>query len=405
MRSNCLFQVELSFLFVGHTHEAVDRFFFWINRNITKKGDLFSTPELLACIQDCNHDVFIKIEELLEVANWKDWLKPACVQLHNHTGKGSMHHWKWSRDVEGGPVMLRYRYNCTEEWVPLEGLSFLKQDSIPDIKDLKALKLIPLEPAMMKDISKLESRLSDVFDLTPEVTEWWRGFVQRAAAVADKDGPAAELVQSFPVRTAPIVNELDVPVGGAEVQDQILAELGVAGPKEPYTGAYQTPGRREGLGVNYDDIKVGDFVIIRNEKDSSDEADWFLAKLVMNDTVRKEIKVCWWEVQGKAGVYFSSLVMEKNSRGKDIKVDHEQWVPLQSVLLFGFDLNKGGRKNGGTITAAVKKRINEMFAEALDEEYEKEVANDAPSAYQGPLGSDASTDEDDMPLVAKRSST
>jgi hypothetical protein len=44
-------QIEISFLMVGHTHEAVDRYFSFINRQLKKLGNVMTATELADAIR------------------------------------------------------------------------------------------------------------------------------------------------------------------------------------------------------------------------------------------------------------------------------------------------------------------------------------------------------------------
>jgi hypothetical protein len=94
------FQIEVSFLMVGHTHEAVDRYFSYINRALTGLGNTMTTDEMEKVVKEYLADgKTMDVHDLEYVADWKDWSKGGCSEeMHDHTGKGSALHFRFQRD-------------------------------------------------------------------------------------------------------------------------------------------------------------------------------------------------------------------------------------------------------------------------------------------------------------------
>ena len=112
---------------VGHTHEAVDRQFSFINRCMKKMGNVMTSPDMKQALLGYMKDgTPIRCDDLHFVGDWKKWLEGHHHQLHDHTNKGSALHWQFQRDAtpvsDGeGPVLLRYKHLCNDEqWAPQE---------------------------------------------------------------------------------------------------------------------------------------------------------------------------------------------------------------------------------------------------------------------------------------------
>jgi len=83
---------------VGHTHEAVDRFFSFINRCLTNNSKVMTPEEMSDLLSDyMRTGQLIEMHDLEYVADWKKWMSGCNEDLHDHTAKGSAHHWGFKR--------------------------------------------------------------------------------------------------------------------------------------------------------------------------------------------------------------------------------------------------------------------------------------------------------------------
>ena len=87
------------------------------------------TPEHLHAIllDYLNSGKQIECHDLEFVADWKKWMSGCNDELHDHTGKGSAHHFRFQRDAKDEPVMLRMKHLVSDEqWFPRKGIQLVK---------------------------------------------------------------------------------------------------------------------------------------------------------------------------------------------------------------------------------------------------------------------------------------
>ena len=100
------FQVHLSFLIVGHTHEDVDALFSKISQKL-KKNDAETIPHLKELLPDPTD-----LENMLDI---KTWLQPSLSVVKKHTGP---HHYRFSR--QNGDVVGHYKSHQDKDWEKLD---------------------------------------------------------------------------------------------------------------------------------------------------------------------------------------------------------------------------------------------------------------------------------------------
>ena len=105
-----IFQVHISFLFVGTTHEGVDSCFSRISQRL-KKNDAETIPALKQFLPN--------VKELENMLDIKTWLLPSLRPVTHYTAP---HHYSFTRS--GGKVCGQYRCQQHKDWVNLPN-SFL----------------------------------------------------------------------------------------------------------------------------------------------------------------------------------------------------------------------------------------------------------------------------------------
>jgi hypothetical protein len=123
-----LFQVHISFLFVGHTHEDVDAGFSRIGEFL-RRNDAETVEDLLNTIPNS--------ELLNNMFDIKSWLEPHLNLVSKHTAQ---HHFKFSK--QSGKVIVEYKLHQAEEWSKQETTYlFKKPDGKPKILKADVTKL------------------------------------------------------------------------------------------------------------------------------------------------------------------------------------------------------------------------------------------------------------------------
>ena len=119
----CLFfQIQLSFLLVGHTHEDIDQRFSTFAEMLRNKG-VFG-PQDMTKVLPCAEDVS-------GLYDFKSWLEPHLADVKYHTTTGMFRFRKHSS--RGGRVHIFYRKLSTTPWkVMKNGIFNNLQDGKPD---------------------------------------------------------------------------------------------------------------------------------------------------------------------------------------------------------------------------------------------------------------------------------
>ena len=241
---------------VGHTHEAVDRFFSFIARCLRNKKEVMTTDEMIAFVTEYLVDgKTMAFEELDFVGDWKDWMKGCNEDLHDHTRQGSAHHWKFERQTEEGEVLLQYKHLHTDDWAPRQkGLNLVKK--IPDVTKKP-------QPAPYRHFSEQKGYLqglrttskllleSDLLDEKAE--QWWTDIILEKSLdeVPSKYQFDSSTNLGFPMR-------VDCDSGSDREEEEPdfayseaeMRKFGFHPNKEPYTGKVQLRVRRNDYGVN-----------------------------------------------------------------------------------------------------------------------------------------------------------
>ena len=102
-----LFQVHLSFLYVGHTHEDIDATFSQIAEKL-RREDAETIPKLQMMLGRCR-----KVQGLFDI---KTWLEPHLNKLQHHS---KPLHFKFHRDVNDA-ILVSYRGNRDRPWIALQ---------------------------------------------------------------------------------------------------------------------------------------------------------------------------------------------------------------------------------------------------------------------------------------------
>ena len=90
----------MNFRMVGQIPEAVDRYFSFSNRCMRNNSKVITVANFKSLIQNNLVDgMVMEMEELEFVADRKAWMSGCAHNLHDHTGKGSQHHWRFEREM------------------------------------------------------------------------------------------------------------------------------------------------------------------------------------------------------------------------------------------------------------------------------------------------------------------
>lgn len=100
---NFIFQVHLSFLYVGHTHEDIDAYFSRIAETLRRK-EAIRMPQLLSTLPHTT--------EITYQWDVSSWLKPYITDIRRHT---KPLHYKFLRNDNGGVDVL-YKGNQDRPW-------------------------------------------------------------------------------------------------------------------------------------------------------------------------------------------------------------------------------------------------------------------------------------------------
>ncbi|XP_074653607.1 uncharacterized protein LOC141907763 [Tubulanus polymorphus] len=97
-------QVQLSFLYVGHTHEDIHQLFSVVSK-VLGKNEALDLPELLSLLP--------LGEEIEGLYNYRDWLGPNIIDVANHSRPNIF---LFKRSGNGRSVDLFYRKTSRQSW-------------------------------------------------------------------------------------------------------------------------------------------------------------------------------------------------------------------------------------------------------------------------------------------------
>ena len=172
-----VFQVHLSFLYVGHTHEDVDAAFSKIADTL-RRSDAETIPELQKLLPN--------VEEVIWQYDIREWLLSNINDIRKHT---KPLHYKFVRDPNNDKVQFSYRENQNNPWKNVES-GILKRNKKNMVQlPTNVPKLV--EPTFDKiKIENLEKKISFwqcLFSDQLENTQltWWKDFINKMKRIRD----------------------------------------------------------------------------------------------------------------------------------------------------------------------------------------------------------------------------
>ena len=151
-------QVELSFLHVGHTHKDIDQLFGRVAQKLYTTDS--KTPrEFLLNLTTAVKDQQITAEFLPTVFNFKDWIGP---HLNDIDGHSTPHYFLFQKN-DSNQVAFWHKDRCDDQWIPKPNL--LK--SLP--KGAPAIS--PIDLTVLNSFIKTSDRLQKI--LVPEEIAGW----------------------------------------------------------------------------------------------------------------------------------------------------------------------------------------------------------------------------------------
>lgn len=106
----CVFQIHLSFLYVGHTHEDIDAAFSRIAEQL-RRTEAETLPELLKILGPSGRT-------MRGLYDLREWMSPHLVTISHHS---KPHHFKFEQ-CENGNCKNFYKGNNDDPWKELESL-------------------------------------------------------------------------------------------------------------------------------------------------------------------------------------------------------------------------------------------------------------------------------------------
>lgn len=404
-------------MLVGHTHEAVDRFFRYINQALSNAEFIVTVSQMFdVAIQSLNssHGEFVNfdVEELRFVADWKSWSKGCIGDLHDHSLKGSPHHFQFKRDTEDGPVLMRTKYLSTDpSWIPAAGLQIVLDDPVGDPKAAPYHFLGRMESDKYLDrLEKTKAKLKTFDFLTDESETWWNEIISqnRSGIVPARFTDSSEYALKFPARDFHRTCERDEreeEERSSILTDNIRRQFGYVQPKEPYIGKRQSRAKRKEHGATLEDVDIGSFVMV---KGASKKEPLFFGKVtkMLKETQEFELHyygradMSGYDVSGPfTPLYYGD---RKGKRGQ--KPLTRKWLgiaPLTSVLCFDIGTKKASKQGVLKLSKSGRERCLEEIKELLEKdqsqasEVECSLANseDEPSSSDSKHGTDSSTSD------------
>ena len=399
---------------VGHTHEAVDRYFSFINRALTGLGNTMTTDEMENVVREYLADgTQMQVDDLEYVSDWKSWSKGCSEEMHDHTGKGSALHWRFQRDEAGGPVLLRTKHLVSDEqWVPRDGIELVK--SVPTGQPLAA----PYKKLGGAEHKKYQARLATTVrkleenEYLDEVQlAWWQKVLEEetCTCAGDKKNKCTESVphqytnesesrQVFPRRNVE-ADEFEQRRAAAEAIQSSLSQadrekFGESQRKETYIGTRMLRRRRNDRAADIEKIDQGSFVMCRNSTKEEplifgivQEVMLAERKFIMQYYSRSDMS--GFVISGSFHPCLVAAAKKKRAkRGQAAKKQQTQkWigeVGFESV--FCFDLQTTGKRASGSLrlTQSAQTRCMDMINNfgSFEEDGAEEELNDDPEDDQ-----------------------
>jgi hypothetical protein len=366
---------------VGHTHEAVDRYFAFINRQLTKLGNVMTADELAECIKHCVLDGReFRVDGIDWVGDWKEWMKGCHEPLHDHTGKGSALHWRFQRDEEGGPVLLRTKHLVSDElWIPREGLQLVNKvpTGLPE-----AAGYFPLgrenSTTYIRRLTKTVSLLESNHFVDDVQLAWWKKTLREETM---KEVPAqynteSEKRQSFPTRNetedADAARRLADAAFSSQLTENDRRNFGQVQFKEPYTGKSQSRTKRSCRAANQEEMVISSFIMVRG---ADPKEPLMFGKVVKLYARERRCDIHYYsrtdetgcDVSGRFTPRFTGTPHAKGTKGKKGKrgktTKHIGPVDWDSIMCFDIETKKVTK----TGLLSLSKRGIEMCREQIEE--------------------------------------
>ncbi|XP_062609674.1 uncharacterized protein LOC134271502 [Saccostrea cucullata] len=166
VRKRIFYEVQLSFLHVGHTHEDIDQMFSVIADHLRHK-DAATLPVL--------NNILYDAEELGGCFDISGWLSPHLRGVKHHTRTNTF---RYRLNEENGDVNIYYRKNVDHSWKALDG-SFFNQN--PD----GTTSMPTRQPAVLNasfekiDIPVLRKNMKIWSNMmSTEDIAWWENFLK-----------------------------------------------------------------------------------------------------------------------------------------------------------------------------------------------------------------------------------
>ena len=354
---NLFLQVEVSFLMVGHTHEAVDRFFSFMNRCLKDNSTVMTPVEMHALLSEyMSTGEKIECRDLEFVADWKSWMNGCFEPLHDHTAKGSAHHWRFQRDAEDQPVVLRMKHHVSDEqWFPLDGLQLIKKDPEGTPNPAQYYPLGRMEPEKyITRLSKTVELLQKYDYVDAEQLAWWQKFLtdqkefNKSGKVPEQYSESSAFRMDFPVR-----GDLDVSEARAREESTKSVDLteadrrrfGAVQQKEAYTGKLQSRKRRNDRAADAElDLSEGSFAMLLNDVP---EEPLLFGKVTEVDREHKVFKIWYYGRSDITGYKIdgSFTPLYNGLRGKKQKTT--PWIGeahFDTILNFDIQTKKASKK-------------------------------------------------------------
>ncbi|XP_061164113.1 uncharacterized protein LOC133195610 [Saccostrea echinata] len=165
VRRRIFYEVQLSFLHVGHTHEDIDQMFSVIADNLRHR-DAATLPEM--------SDILYNAEELRGCLDISGWLSPCLKGVKYHTRTNTF---RYRLNELTGDVHICYRKNVDHSWKSLQG-SFFKQRengtlTLPtNVPNILTASLEKVDVANIKKSLTIWTKM-----MTTAESTWWEKFV------------------------------------------------------------------------------------------------------------------------------------------------------------------------------------------------------------------------------------
>jgi hypothetical protein len=371
-------QVEISFLMVGHTHEAVDRFFSFINRCLKHKTFTMTTEEMIEFVTQYLVDGRVmEFEDLKYVGDWKKWSEGCGVDLHDHTGKGSPLHFRFARDEEDGDVLMRYKHLHNEQWTPAGGMDIIVKDPEDVLPQPAQYKPFSEQEGYLKGLARTYKKLQAAGFLNEISSSWWKNLLEEKGTDVVPywfryESPCNKM---FPKKSdgalvlgsgEAVAEQSD---GLVDYTEKEMEDFGFSKKKEVYSGKYQNRKKRNDHGCNVgEEMAVGSFVMVKSDDKAEPLLFGFVTK-VHGATRTFELHYCGRKTGAKDVVSSSMDVncayyriynkSKKSKRG-------EAWVgdaSVDSVLMFDILTNKA---TSMTSTFKLPKKSHTRMMEAIE---------------------------------------